>query len=47
MTPLRVKQIKSKLLDLFEKHLDLSDIKPTDLQREQKVPRDASLHMLS
>lgn len=37
MTPLRVKQIKSKLLDLFEKHLDLSDIKPSDIQREQKV----------
>lgn len=37
MTTLRVKQIKSKLLELFEKHLDLSDIGSADKDRETKI----------
>jgi hypothetical protein len=37
MSSLRVKQIKSKLLDLFEVHLDLSDIPSSDKERESKI----------
>ncbi len=37
MSALKVTQIKHKLLQLFEKHLDLSDIAPKDLEREPKV----------
>jgi hypothetical protein len=37
MTSLRVKQIKNRLLELFESHLDLSDISLTDKEREVKV----------
>lgn len=34
---LKVNQIKSKLLSLFELHLDLTDIGATDKEREQKI----------
>lgn len=37
MSQLKVKQIKSKLLAMFEKHLDLKDISIDDKEREQKV----------
>jgi hypothetical protein len=37
MTSLRVKQIKSKLLQLFEAHLDTADLKTTDKERENKI----------
>ena len=37
MSALKVKQVKAKLLELFEKHLDLSDIGATDVQREDKI----------
>ncbi|MBL0719895.1 AIPR family protein [Piscinibacter sp. Jin2] len=37
MTQLKVKQAKQRLLQLFESHLDLSDIKSSDPERENKV----------
>lgn len=37
MSTLRVSQIKGKLLSMFEKHLDLSDVGPKDGDREQKI----------
>jgi hypothetical protein len=37
MTSLKVSQIKSKLLSMFEHHLDLSDIGAKDSEREQKI----------
>lgn len=37
MSSLRVRQIKAKLLELFEAYLDLSDINPNDRDRENKV----------
>lgn len=37
MSTLRVSQIKGKLLSMFEKHLDLSDIGTKDVEREQKI----------
>jgi hypothetical protein len=37
LTSLRVRQIKSKLLQLFEQHLDLSDISKNDRERETKI----------
>jgi hypothetical protein len=37
MTSLRVKQIKNRLLELFEPYLDLHDIKADDKDRETKV----------
>ena len=37
MSQLKVKQIKSKLLAMFESHLDLTDLSATDKEREQKV----------
>lgn len=37
MSTLKVNQIKKKLKELFEVHLDLSDIKPTDSDRENKI----------
>lgn len=37
MSQLKVNQIKSKLLSMFESHLDLSDLSPADKEREQKV----------
>ena len=37
MSQLKVKQIKTKLLQMFEPHLDLSGISQTDKEREQKV----------
>src|SRR4051812_9870055 len=37
MTSLRVKQIKNRLLELFESHLDLSDISLLDKEREVKI----------
>lgn len=37
MTNLKVKQISSKLVELYEKFLDLSDISKTDKDREPKV----------
>lgn len=37
MSSLKVRQTKTKLLSLFEAHLDVSDIKPTDLERENKI----------
>ncbi|MBW4490342.1 MAG: hypothetical protein KME12_21390 [Trichocoleus desertorum ATA4-8-CV12] len=37
MSSLKVKQIKSKLLEMFEAHLDLSKIGTNDSQRETKI----------
>ncbi len=37
MSSLRVSQIKGKILAMFEKHLDLSDINAKDSDREQKI----------
>ena len=37
MTSLRVRQIRSKLRDLFESHLDLRDLGSADKDRETKV----------
>ena len=37
MSSLRVRQIKSKLFNLFAKHLDLTDIPETDMERETKI----------
>lgn len=37
MSSLKVNQIRSKLLDMFEPHLDLSDLTAKDSEREQKV----------
>lgn len=37
MTQLKVKQIRQKLLLMFEPYLDLSDLSPTDADRENKV----------
>lgn len=37
MSILRVRQIKKKLLSMFEQHLDLKDIGMTDGDREQKI----------
>lgn len=37
MSQLKVSQIKSKLLAMFEPHLDLSDISASDKEREQKI----------
>jgi hypothetical protein len=37
MSQLRVKQIRTRLLGMFEKHLDLSDIPSHDKDRETKV----------
>jgi len=37
VSSLKVKQIKGKLLTMFEKHLDLRDISEKDAEREQKV----------
>ena len=37
MSSLKVKQIKSKLLEMFERNLDLSDIGENDSERENKV----------
>ena len=37
MSRLKVKQIKTKLLQMFEEHLDLSDIGTHDPHREEKV----------
>jgi len=37
MTQLKVKQIRQRLLQLFEPHLDLKDISTTDPERELKV----------
>jgi len=37
LSSLRVRQIKAKLFDLFEKHLDLSDIGIADKDRETKI----------
>src|ERR1700677_3688319 len=37
MTSLRVRQIRKKLSDLFESHLDLTDIGESDKDRETKV----------
>lgn len=37
MSTLRVKQIKNKLLGLFQAHLDLNDIAPHDKESELKI----------
>lgn len=37
MSALKVKQIKNRLKELFEAHLDLSDIPATDVESERKV----------
>ena len=37
MSTLKVKQIKSRLLEMFEEHLDLSDLNPKDSERENKI----------
>ncbi|MBD1864262.1 MULTISPECIES: AIPR family protein [Trichocoleus] len=37
MSSLKVRQIKNKLLEMFEAHLDLSSIGANDLQRETKI----------
>jgi len=37
MSSLKVNQIRAKLRSMFETHLDLSDIKVTDTERDQKV----------
>lgn len=37
MSSLKVRQIKSKLLELFQPHLDLSDLNPNDEQIENKT----------
>ena len=37
MSQLKVNQIKTKLLSMFEAHLDLSDVSSSDAEREQKV----------
>lgn len=37
MSTLRVKQIRAKLLKLFEQHIDLTDISATDSHRETKL----------
>ena len=37
MSSLKVNQIKAKLRSMFEAHLDLSDISPTDKDRDQKI----------
>jgi hypothetical protein len=37
MTTLRVKQIQTKLRELFEPHLDLSDVSLADKERDSKV----------
>lgn len=37
MSTLKVNQVKAKLLNMFEKHLDLVDISSTDQEREVKV----------
>lgn len=37
MSSLKVRQIKAKLMDLFERHLDLSDIGLADKERDAKV----------
>jgi len=37
MSSLKVNQIRAKLRSMFEAHLDLSDLKATDQEREQKV----------
>jgi hypothetical protein len=37
MTQLKVNQVRQKLLQMFESHLDLSQVSPTDKDRENKV----------
>ena len=37
MTQLKVKQIRQRLLQMFEPHLDLADLSPTDKERETKI----------
>lgn len=37
MTQLKVKQIRQRLLQMFEPHLDLTDLSPTDQDRETKI----------
>ncbi|AMR32573.1 hypothetical protein A0256_14645 [Mucilaginibacter sp. PAMC 26640] len=37
MSKLHINQIKSKITALFEEHLDLSDLKATDKEREHKI----------
>lgn len=37
MSSLKVNQIKTRLRELFEAHLDVSDLSPTDTQRDQKI----------
>lgn len=37
MSSLKVRQTKTKIMNLFGDHLDLSDLNPTDPQRETKV----------
>ena len=37
MTQLKVKQIRQRLLQMFERHLDLADVSVTDQDRETKI----------
>lgn len=37
MSGLKVKQIKAKLMPIFEQYLDLADISPSDVERDAKV----------
>jgi len=37
MSTMKVMQIRTKLLSMFEQHLDLSDLSPLDSEREQKT----------
>lgn len=37
MTQLKVKQVRQRLLQMFEPHLDLTDLSPTDKDRETKI----------
>jgi len=37
MSMLKVNQIKTRLRSMFEQHLDLADISPTDSERDQKI----------
>jgi endonuclease III len=37
MSSLKVNQIKAKLRTMFESHLDLQDVSPTDKERDQKI----------
>ena len=37
MTQLKVKQIRQRLMSLFETHLDLTDLSATDPDRDTKV----------